>query len=132
MAHSFCTAIGCKGNHSHEKITFSGDYKYRIKEFYEITCYYVKERMDICSFCKKCIDCRKILNITSFCDLIYERNRKRDNCISHVVVRWLCFKHKFRRICLDTVSTMCVPFPYSQEHANQKGLQKKKTWFNVG
>ena len=38
LAHSFCTAIGCKGNHSHEKITFSGDYKYRIKEFYEITC----------------------------------------------------------------------------------------------
>ena len=62
--HSFCTEIGCKGNHSHEKITFSGDYKYRIKEFYEITCYYVKERMDICSFCKKCIDCRKVLNIT--------------------------------------------------------------------
>ena len=66
LAHSFCTAIGCKGNHSHEKITFSGDYKYHIKEFYEITCCYVKERMDICSFCKKCVDCRKVLNITFF------------------------------------------------------------------
>ena len=38
LAHSFRTAIGCKGNHSHEKIPFSGNYKYRIKEFYEITC----------------------------------------------------------------------------------------------
>ena len=66
LAHSFRTAIGCKGNHSHEKIPFSGNYKYRIKEFYEITCWYVKERMDICSFCKKCVDCRKVLNITFF------------------------------------------------------------------
>ena len=66
LAHSFCTAIGCKSNHSHEKITFSGDYKYLIKEFYEITCCYVKERMDICSFFKKCVDCRKVLNITFF------------------------------------------------------------------
>ena len=126
MAHSFCTAIGCKCNHSHEKITFSGDHKYRIKEFYEITCCYVKERMDICSFCTKCVNFRKVLNITFFCDSIYERNRKRDDCISHVVVRWHCFKHKFCRICLDTAGTMCVPFPYSQEHANQKWLLKKE------
>ena len=66
LAHSSCPAIGCKGNHSHENITFSGDYKYRIKEFYEIICCYVKERMDICSFCKICVDFRKVLNITFF------------------------------------------------------------------
>ena len=38
--------------------------------------------------------------------------------VSHVVVRWHCFKHKFSRICLDTAGTMCIPFPYSQEHAD--------------
>ena len=46
---SFCTAIGCTGNHSHEKISIFGYYKYSVKEFYDITCCYVKERMDICS-----------------------------------------------------------------------------------
>ena len=59
LEHTFCTAIGCKGYHSHAKITIFGDYKYRVKEFYEITCRYVKERMNICSFCKKCVDCKK-------------------------------------------------------------------------
>ena len=126
MAHSFCSAISCEGNHSHEKITSSADYRYRIKEFYDITCCYVKERMDICSFCKKFIDCKKVLNITCFCDTIYERNRKREDCISHVVVRWHYFKHKFCRICLDTAGTTFVPFPYSQKHANEKWLFKKE------
>ena len=46
--------------------------------------------------------------------------------VSHVVVRWHCFKHKFSRICLDTAGTMCIPFPYSQEHADQKWLLKKE------
>ena len=50
---SFCTAIGCTGNHSHEKISIFGYYKYSVKEFYDITCCYVKEQMDICSYCKK-------------------------------------------------------------------------------
>ena len=125
LAHSFCTGIGCKGNHSHEKINFSGDYKYRIEEFCEITCCYVKERMDICSFCKKCVDCRKV-SITSFCDSIYERNRKRDDCISHVVVRWHCFKDKICRICLVQSVQCAYHFLIARNIQIKSGFLKKK------
>ena len=82
--------------------------------------------MNICSFCKKCVDCKKVLNITFFCDGIYERSRKRESCISHVTIRWHCFKHKFCRICLDTAGTTLVLFPYGKEHANEKWLFKKE------
>ena len=82
--------------------------------------------MNICSFCKKCVDCKKVLNITFFCDGIYERNRKRESCISHVTVRWHCFKHKFFRICLDPAGTGLVPFSYGEEHANENWLFKKE------
>ena len=126
MEHTFCTAVGHKGNHSYEKITFNGDYKYQVKEFYKTTCCYVKERMNICSFCKKCVECKKVLNIRFFCEMTYERNRKREDCISHVTVCWHCFKYKFCRICLDTAGTIFVLFPYSQEHANEKWLFKKE------
>ena len=119
----FRTAIGCKGNHSHEKISIFGHYKYRVKEFYEITCCYVKERMDICLYCKKCLDCKKVSNITFMCDFIYKRNSEREDCISHAVINWHCFKNAFCRICIDTAGTA---FPYNERNAKQKWLYKKE------
>ena len=129
MEYTFFTAIGCKGYHSHEIITSFGYYKYRVKEFYEITCCYIKEKMNICSLCKKCVDCKKVLNITFFCDGIYERNRKRESCISHVTVRWHCFKHKFRGICSDTAGTTFVPFPLARNMQMKSGFFLKKKNF---
>ena len=122
----FRTAIGCKGNHSHEKISIFGHYKYRVKEFYEITCCYVKELMDICLYCKKCLDCKKVSNITFMCDFIYKRNSEREDCISHAVINWHCFKNAFCRICIDTAGTAFVSFPYEEQNAKQKWLYKKE------
>ena len=77
-------------------------------------------------FLQKMCRFQKSFKYYFFRNSIYERNRKIDDCISHVIVRWHCFEHKFCRICLDTAGTMCVPFPYSQEHTNQKWLLKKE------
>ena len=49
----------------------------------------------------------------------------------HITIRWHCFKHKFCRICLDTDGTKLVPFPYGQEHANEKWLFKKEELFLI-
>ena len=126
LQYGFCTAIGCKGNHSFEKITIFGHYKYRVKRFYEISCCYVKERMEICSYCKKCLDCKKVSNIAFACDYIYKRKKEREDCISHVVISWNCFKHAFCRICVDSAGTTFVSFPYNEQNAKQKWLYKKE------
>ena len=126
LQYGFCTAIGCKGNHSFEKITIFGHYKYRVKEFYEITHCYVKEQMEICSYCKKYLDCKKVSNITFACDSIYKKNKEKEDCISHVVINWHCFKHAFCRICVDTAYTTFASYPYKEQNPRQKWLYKKE------
>ena len=117
-----------QGNHSFEKITIFGHYKYRVKEFYEVTCCYVKERMDICSYCKKCLDCKKVSNITFAFDSIYKKNKEKEDCISHAVINWHCFKHAFCRICVDTAGTnlCCIHKNDKEQNPRQKWLYKKE------
>ena len=121
----FCSAIGCIGNHLHEEITILNRYRYSVKEFYNIARCYINERMNVCSFCKKCIDCKKILNIIFSHDMINDINKKREDCINKVTVKYKCFKHKFCRRCLETDGTTFVPFNYKNIKENWLSRKEK-------
>ena len=121
----FCSAIGCIGNHSHEEITILNRYRYSVKEFYNIAGCYINERMNVCSFCKKCIDCKKVLNIIFFRDMINDINKKSEDCINKVTVEYKCFKHKFCRICLETDGATFVSFNYKNTKENWLSRKEK-------
>ena len=120
----FCSPIGCKGNHSYEEITILNRYRHTVKEFYNIARCYTDERMNVCSFCKKCIDCKKVLNIIFFRNMINDINKKREEYINNVTAEHKCFKHKFCRTCLETDGTIFVPFNY--KNTKEKSLSAKE------
>ena len=122
---NFCSAIGCIGNHLHEEVTILNRYRYSVKEFYNIAHCYINERMNVCSFCKKYIDCKKVLNIMFFRDMINDINNKREDCINKVTVEYKCFNHKFCRICLETDGTTFVPFNYKNTKENWLSRKEK-------
>ena len=57
-----------------------------------------------------------------------KKNKEKEDCISHAVINWHCFKHAFCRICVDTAGTnlCCIHKNDKEQNPRQKWLYKKE------
>ena len=86
MGNFYCTWMVCNGNHYPTKIALNNAHKYSTFNFQKLIFYYIKERLFICKYCKKCQDCKALEKAFLFAEEIQKRNVTEDNVVSEVLV----------------------------------------------
>ena len=79
MENFYCTSMVCNGDHYPIKIAVNYAYKYSTFNFQKLIFCYLKERLFICKYCKKCQDCKALEKAFLFAEEIQKRNVTKDN-----------------------------------------------------
>ena len=80
---------------------------------------YIKERLFICKYCKKCQDCKALEKAFLFAEEIQKRNVTEDNVVSEVLV--VFNNEENERIQCEIVSTTKC----------KNWVEKKTIWFSL-
>ena len=103
MENFYCTPMVCNGDHYPIKIAQNNGHKYSTFNFQKLIFCYIKERLFICKYCKKCQDCKALEKAFLFAEEIQKRNVTEDNVVSEVLV--IFNNEENERIQCEIVST---------------------------